>query len=113
MPRPKLNPTEEQRRKVKALSACGTPHEKIAQAVGIHSPKTLRKHYRDELDRGALEANAKVASTLFQMATSGECPAATMFWLKCRAGWTDRPTSDAGHAPPPPFIVAQEARVSL
>ena len=113
MPRPKLNPTEEQRRKVKILAACGTPHEKIAEAIGIRSPKTLRKHYRDELDLGALEANAKVASTLYQMATSGECPAATMFWLKCRAGWTDRPSADRSYAPPPPFIVAQEARVSL
>jgi len=65
MPRPKLNPTEEQRRKVKILSACGTPHEKIAEAMGIRSPKTLRKHFREELDLGALEANAKVASTLY------------------------------------------------
>ena len=46
MPRPKLNPTEEQRRKVKILSACGTTHEKIAEAMGIRSPKTLRKHFR-------------------------------------------------------------------
>lgn len=113
MPRPKLNPTEEQRRKVKALSACGTPHDKIAEMLGIRSPKTLRKHYRSELDLGALEANAKVASTLFQMATSGEHPTASMFWLKCRAGWTDRPAADMNNVPPPPFIVAQEARVSL
>lgn len=112
MPRPKLNPTEEQRRKVKILSACGTPHEKIAEAMSIRSPKTLRKHFRAELDLGALEANAKVASTLYQMATSGEYPTATMFWLKCRAGWKERATFDPGNALPPPFIVAQEPRVS-
>jgi hypothetical protein len=113
MPRPKLNPTEEQRRKVKILSAYGTPHEKIAEAMGIRSPKTLRKHFRAELDLGAVEANAKVAGTLYQMATSGECPTATMFWLKCRAGWKERASLDAGHVSPPPFIVAQEARASL
>ena len=112
MPCPKLNPTDEQRRKAKILSACGTPHEKIAEVMGIRSPKTLRKHFREELDLGALEANAKVASTLYQMATSGQHPTATMFWLKCRAGWKERPTFDPGNVLPPPFIVAQEARVS-
>ena len=39
MPRPKLNPTEEQRRKVKMLSACGTPHEKIAERSASAPPK--------------------------------------------------------------------------
>ena len=113
MPRPKLNPTEEQRRKVKALSAFGTAHEKIAEAIGIHSPKTLRKHFRKELDLGATEANAKVATTMFQMATSGKFPSATMFWLKCRAGWKERVSFEAGQVSPPPFIVAQKATVSL
>ena len=113
MPRPNLNPTVEQRRQVKMLSACGTPQERIAKAMGIRSPKTLRKHFRQELDRGALDANTKVAGTLFQMATSGTCPTATMFWLKCRAGWKERATFEASQVAPPPFIVAQEARVQL
>ncbi len=30
-------------------------------------PKTLRKHFRPELDRGSLEATAKVAQSLFCM----------------------------------------------
>ena len=113
MPRPKLTPTDDQRRMVKTLSACGTPHEKIAEAIGVRSPKTLRKHFREELDRGVLEANAKVGGALLQMAAYGKCPAATMFWLKCRAGWKERATFEASQVAPPPFIVAQEARVSL
>lgn len=60
MPRPKLNPTEEQRRLVKSLAAMGTLQSDIAKMIGIRSPKTLRKHFRMELDRGALEANSNV-----------------------------------------------------
>ena len=113
MPRPKLNPTEEQRRKVKGLSAIGTPHEQIAKMLGIRSPKTLRKYFRDELDLGRTEANAKVASTLFQMAISGQSPRATEFWLKHRAGWTDEPAFEPSQATLPPLIIAQEAVVRI
>ena len=31
-------------------------------------PKTLRKHYRDELDTGQVKASAKVAESLFRKA---------------------------------------------
>jgi hypothetical protein len=108
MPRPKLQPTEQQRRLVKSLVAMGNRQEDIARVLGIRSPKTLRKHYRQELDRGALEANHNVAQTLYKMATSGQRPAATMFWLKTRAGWRERPgaTPDPRLTAAPPFIVA-------
>jgi hypothetical protein len=72
MPRPKLNPTEEQRRLVKKLAAVGTKHEDIAHMVNIRSPKTLRKHFREELDRGAAEANASVAGALYKKAMDGD-----------------------------------------
>jgi hypothetical protein len=42
--------------------------------VGI-DPKTLRKHYRDELDLGATKANAQVAGFLFTAARSGNVTA--------------------------------------
>jgi hypothetical protein len=108
MPRPSITPTDEHRRLVKSLSAFGVPQEQIARRIGIRSAKTLRKHFREELDGGALEANTSVVQTLYKMATSGEHPTATLFWLKCRAGWKEsramEPTSDL----PPPFIVAKE-----
>src|SRR6202040_2044269 len=77
MPRPKLNPSDEDRRLVKSLAAVGTRQEDIARMAHIRSTKTLRKHFREELDRGAIESNANVARTLYQMATSGEHPATT------------------------------------
>jgi hypothetical protein len=89
MARPTFIPTDEQRRLVKSLAAYGMKYDAIARRLGIRSTKTLSKHFREELDSGDTEANAQVAQTLFQMATSGEHPACSMFWLKTRAGWRE------------------------
>ena len=62
-------PDERGRRQVEALAAYGVPELNIARVVGI-DPKTLRKHYRDELDLGATKATAKVAEFLFRKATT-------------------------------------------
>ncbi len=111
MPRPKIHPTAEQRRLVKSLVAFGVPQEKIARRIGIRSAKSLRKHFRQELDRGALDANGNVAQTLYNMATSGQHPIATLFWLKSRAGWTERPAFEFQPVAAPPFVVAKEEGV--
>ena len=54
------------------------------------SRTTLLKHFREELDNGATKANVKVVAALFKMATSGDCPAATIFWCKTRLGWREK-----------------------
>jgi hypothetical protein len=104
MPRPRLNPTDEQRNKVKALVAVGIPHEEIARQIGVRSPKTLRKHFREELDRGVVEANASVAGELYKAAKGGDVNA-QKFWLMCRAGWHTQPRYSPGTNQPPPFVV--------
>ena len=104
MPPPRLNPTDEQRKKVKALVAVGIPQDEIARQIGVRSPKTLRKHFRDELDRGAMEANASVAGALYNKAVAGDV-AAQKFWLMCRAGWRPQPGYGPGTIQPPPFVV--------
>ena len=81
--------TEENRRLVKAMAGYGVPHEGIATLLEI-DPKTLRRHYRKELDRGSVEATAKVAQSLFQMATVEKSVAAAIFWMKARAGWREK-----------------------
>jgi len=100
--RPVFEPTAEQRRLVKALAAVGVSQNDIALVVEIDA-KTLRKHFRTELDLGAIEANAKVAQALFKRATEEKGAAgvqAAIFWLKVRAGWRDTdqpsPTSSLG-----------------
>src|ERR1700704_2394252 len=106
MPRRKFHPTKEQRELVKHLAAVGTPHELIARKLGIRSPKTLRKHFREEIDFGSLEANASIAASTFKKAMSGNVEA-QKFWLMCRAGW-GRFALQRTAAAPPPFVVARE-----
>ena len=112
MPRPQFTFTAEQRILVKSMAAVGIRHEEIARKVGIRSPKTLRKHFRRELDEGVTDANYSVAQSLYANAKKGNV-AAQIFWLKTRAGWREKPTFEPAAIPPPPFIVAQKATVSL
>jgi len=101
--RPAFSPTPDQRRAAKLMAGFGTPQEQIAQILEI-APRTLRKYFRAELDRGKAEANAKVLQTLFSMATSAKNTAATIFWIKTQCAWLRAPDKqDApGHQPVPP-----------
>lgn len=81
-------PTVETRAQVEALSGYGVRHDEISVYLGI-DPKTLRKHYRDQLDKGHVKANVGVARALHKNATDGNVTA-QIFWLKARAGWRDR-----------------------
>lgn len=93
--RPAHQPTEADRRQVEMMAGFGLTEVEIASVIGITAP-TLRVHYRVELDVGHVKANAKVASNLFRQATKDDPKAVTaaMFWLRCRAGWSE-------YAPPP------------
>ena len=105
MPRPKLKPSEEERKLVKHLAAFGVQQEQIAHKIGVRSPKTLRKYFREELDLGQVDANATVAAALFKKAKDGNTDA-QKFWLMNRAGW-GHCTGTSQNAPAvPPFIVA-------
>jgi hypothetical protein len=108
MPRPKLTPTKEQRHQVKCLAAVGTPHEDIARKIGIRSPKTLRKYFREELDLAAMDANASVGGALYNKAMEGNTDA-QKFWLERRAGWSNWQGSSRMFTPPP-FVVAREKK---
>lgn len=87
--------TDEQRQRVKMFSAVGVPHKEIATVLKIDE-KTLRKHFREELDTGAAEANAQVGGRLFKLAMEGN-PIACIFWMKARAGWVDRREVNHNH----------------
>lgn len=80
-------PTDENREKVRTLSAMGTRFEDIALELEINTD-TLTKYYRKELDKGRITANAKVAQGLYNQAINGNV-SASMFWLKTRAGWQE------------------------
>lgn len=88
--RPPLQPTEEMRRDVEKMAACGIPQEDIARIFKT-SVDTLSRHFREELDNAAAKANTKVAGFLFENAKAGNVTA-QIFWLKTRARWRETPT---------------------
>ena len=85
--RPPHLATADTRNRVYILSTVGTRHEDIATVLSI-SHDTLVKYYKEELDKGRIEANASVAETLFKQAKEGNTPA-MIFWLKSRAKWKE------------------------
>lgn len=87
--RPPFKPTDEERQLVTQMCAVGIPQESICLVVrdGIDD-KTLRKHFRRELDTAKIKANAKVGGTLFNKAMGGDTTAA-IFWAKTQMGWKE------------------------
>jgi hypothetical protein len=83
------------------MAGFGISQEQIAQVVGIRSPKTLRKYFRQELSQAAVMVNLKVATRLYKEATQGNV-AAAIFWLKARGGWSENSTK-------PPAPVAPDS----
>jgi hypothetical protein len=108
MARKAFKPTDAQRHQVKAMSACGTRQTDIATWVGLRSPKTLRKHYREELDRGRIGADAEVGKTLHKMAISGRRPSATFYYLNRQASRRARLTLVTSPVAAPDFVVTGE-----
>lgn len=88
---------EAMRERVRYLAGVGVPQDDIARIVGC-APKTLRKRFRDDLDRGIAEANATVCGYLFAAAKAGNI-SAIIFWLKSRVHWRERGAADAAPTP--------------
>lgn len=94
----------------------GIPEDQMVAAIvnpQTHkpiSPVTLRKHFREQLDKGSVQATTKVGLSLYKNATTptdtypGGIPVAQLFWLKCRARWQQNPE----RVPPPPKAEAAE-----
>lgn len=80
-------PTDESKRMVESTSGLGLPHEQIAILVGIDD-KTLRKHYRAELDMGKAKANGQIAKTLFSKAVGGDTTS-LIWWTKTQMKWAE------------------------
>ena len=97
MPYPKHVPTPEMRKTIEMLAAVGVPHKEIARLHRMGND-TLRRCYKDELATGATKANAKVAESLFRMATGAKPNvAAAIWWSKTRMGWREPKIENEHH----------------
>jgi hypothetical protein len=92
MSRNSYEPTTESRKLVQVHATIGTQQAVIADILGIDA-KTLRKHYREELDQSMAQANAQIGGALFSKAKGGDT-AAMIFWMKTRAGWREKQEVD-------------------
>ena len=80
-------PSVENKRLVETSAGLGLPHEQIGALIGIDD-KTLRKHYRTELDVGKAKASAQIAKTLFNKAQGGDTTA-LIWWTKAQMRWAE------------------------
>ena len=80
-------PNAENKRLVETSAGLGLPHEQIGALIGIDD-KTLRKHYRVELDLGKAKASAQIAKTLFNKAQGGDTTA-LIWWTKAQMKWAE------------------------
>lgn len=103
-------PTEKSRKIVRQLAMLGVPQEQIAKKMGIDA-KTLRRHYREDLDEGDVEAFASVAGALWHNAVKNNNVVAQIFWMKARHGWIDRREVNHNHSVGP--ALSHEERLRL
>lgn len=80
--------TDAMREQVRSWAARGVRQDDIATMIRCDG-KTLRKHFRNELDLGMAEANANVSGSLFDAAMSGNVTA-QIFWHKTRMKYRER-----------------------
>ena len=80
-------PTTHSRELVRIHAIVGTTQLVIASLVGVDA-KTLRLHYRAELDESMARANATIGGALFNKAKNGDTTA-MIFWMKTRARWRE------------------------
>jgi hypothetical protein len=101
-------PTKQTRELVSLHATMGTTQEVVSDLLDIDL-KTLRKHYRKELDQSLAKANATIGGVLFNKAKTGDT-AAMIFWLKTRAQW--RETNHIDHTTNGKDLPAQGLDVS-
>lgn len=99
-----FRPKEEHRKLVRQLAACGLSHTQIcAFLINDQTDKpiarsTLEKWFWRELSQGSAVATEAVAKNLYRIATSPDVTnpvvTAAMFWMRCKAGWSDKPKQE-------------------
>ena len=89
--RPSYVPTDKDRRVVEMMAGWAIPEARIAKVLTI-DPKTLRKHFAEELTVGHAKLEAQLAQNLLRIAQGQDRHAliATIFALKARFGWIEQ-----------------------
>lgn len=81
---------EETKFQIETLAAYGLPIHQIATVVGM-AEQTLHAYCMEDIDRGRASGHDVVAGKLFDMASDGEHPVQTQFYLTHRCKWREDP----------------------
>lgn len=74
------------------LSFAGKTQNQIAKQIGIDA-KTLRKYYREELEKGKSKRISDLTGKAYEMAMNGNA-SLLMFLLKTQGGYSDKKNDD-------------------
>lgn len=76
--------------KVETMAGLGLSAVDIARLLRVE-PEVLKAAYSDQLAEGHIKTNARVAESLYRIATGQgrEAVTAAIFWLKARAQWKE------------------------
>lgn len=96
-------PSQEDRLNVLAWVAGGITQSAMASLLEIDE-RTLRNHYRTELNSGVMMANGKIVGSLFGKALAGDTTS-MIWWTKTRMGWHEK----AAYGPDNPLVVQSES----
>lgn len=87
--RPNYEPTEQDKQVVLIMAGSSIKQDKIAFALGI-SEKTLRKYYSNELSLGSAYLDKLATESLLHHLEKKD-KTMTIFYLKTRCKWTEKP----------------------
>ena len=114
---PPYVPTDKDRLTVKVMVAGGIEQSAIAGVLGI-ALKTLRKHFRREIETSAAEVAAQVVASLITMAVGQKAAPgrsalppnfnAAKYYTQARMGWSERIIVDDGKPADTPMRVVVE-----
>lgn len=90
-------PTDEKRAAVQIMVAAGLLYPAIASAIGV-CERTLRNHYREELDNGTAALSLIVLNAHVERIKAGDMRAIE-WWEKARLGWSEKMVVDTGPQP--------------
>jgi hypothetical protein len=78
----------EMRFQIGEMAGLGLRNDQIALILGV-GKQTMVAYCQDDIDKGRARAHETVTKTLFAMATDGEHPNETKFYLKAQCGWKE------------------------
>jgi len=118
MAKPGRKPIPVDLKQVEALASQGLTDQQIMHAVGInrdgfYKRKRSNPAMAECLKRARAHGQAHVVNSMYQQAISGKNVVASIFWLKCRGGWSDRMEQQASDRPIQAQIVSYGSSKAL